>query len=243
MTNAPPISDAMQALANSQKQTKKPKGKDTANKSSKKEEENGAGKYLLFYINFDPILAAPLAPRNSASNTADSDSGRPRSSNDFSNGGATTATAFHEELASGQSDEEDGDDELEEHDEYESADDYPEQPKELYEAERTETGDKRPESSGTHRSQSPGSQNSSPRSQPPSPKSPTSLHVETRKKREATRDGTSQSGRPETASDKAETRDGRPDSVKTLEVERQLEEQEEMVDQGKIWEFFVVFEV
>lgn len=189
--------------------------------------------------------AAPLVPRNSASNTADSDSGRPRSSNDFSNGGATTATAFHEELDADlveDGDDEDSNDELEDH---ESADDYPEQPAELYEAEGLESrkervGSPRVESQngsiGSPRSvHSPRSPNHSPRSHKSvkSHKSTKSLHVETQDKREATRDGTTQSGRAETASDQAETRDGRPDTTKTLEIERQMEEP---IDHGKLLE-------
>jgi hypothetical protein len=73
---------------------------------------------------------------NSNSNTADSDSGRPRSSNDFSNAGATTTTPFHPDDDFDEDEENDeeieGDDELEEQD---SADDYPQQPNELYEIE------------------------------------------------------------------------------------------------------------
>ncbi|KAI6171578.1 Doublecortin family protein [Aphelenchoides bicaudatus] len=181
---APPISNAMQALVNEQK--------------VKKEEESNGG-------------AAPLAPaaRNSASNTADSDSGRPRSSNDFS-GGATTATAFHEELDEediAEDDEEVGDDDLEDED----SDDYPEPPPEtLAELE---------ESRQLH-------------VEPPTiiEEEPTKTPdvIERPETKQSERPETKQSERPESIIDKLETRDGRPDSVKTQEIQAQMKEQEEM---------------
>lgn len=46
MANVPPVSDAMQALVNSQKQTKKPKSKDVVEKMNRKEEDNVGGMFL-----------------------------------------------------------------------------------------------------------------------------------------------------------------------------------------------------